>query len=501
MHLGRECFRDLVKERVLLLAFVVLAPLAGAAVLPASTSLEVRLSEPSGSRISHVGDAVNATVIAPVYGDGRLLIPQGTVVSGSIEQVERLGYGLKHVNSDMQYRFSSLELPDGARVPIDAEVTQVETAKERVSSDGVIGGIYPTANLSSSLASYVIPLLWIDPHFGLPFLGVKVVIARSPDPEIYFPAGTELILRLKTDATVPSAGVFETSVRPLSKGDMGEVRGLLARLPQQRTDRGRNHPSDLINVLFLGNRDALDRAFYAAGWVGAQRSSLMSIFGMYHCMVQRMGYSTAPMGQLTLNGLRADAAYQKSLDTFSKRHHVRLWKQRGEDAWLSSATEDVNYGFRHMHLTHVTDPMIDNERTKVLNDVAFTGCLDSAALVPRARVDQQEKSIQTDGAIAVLRVNDCRHPRSNEDTMPGPRPRRRSVQALVALRNDLIRTNPVFLTYNSVKLLCLRWESRGAGRSSGLAARVKAQRTGASQASVQSNWIRPSVLGAETHVK
>src|SRR5579875_143505 len=133
MHLRHERFRGLAKERLLLLAIVLESPFARAAVVPASTSLEVRLSEPSGSRISHVGDAVNATVIAPVYSDGEMLIPQGAVISGEIEQVERLGYGLKHVNSEMQYRFSSLELPGGVRVPLDAEVTQVETAKERVS--------------------------------------------------------------------------------------------------------------------------------------------------------------------------------------------------------------------------------------------------------------------------------------------------------------------------------------------------------------------------------
>jgi hypothetical protein len=39
----------------------------------------------------------------------------------------------------------------------------------------------------------------------------------------------------------------------------------------------------------------------------------------------------APMGRLTLNGATADAEYQKSLDTFSRRHHLRLWEQRLRD--------------------------------------------------------------------------------------------------------------------------------------------------------------------------
>jgi len=292
----------------------------------------------------------------------------------------------------------------------------------------------------------------------LPFLGIKVVIARSPDPEISFPAGTEFILRLAADATIPYRATPASAIPQLSYQDMAAVHRVLAKLPQQRTNRGPNHPSDLVNILFLGNRDALNRVFHAAGWSGAHQQSLRSIFGMYHCMVQRMGYSMAPMGRLTLNGVRADLGYQKSLNTFSKRHHVRLWKQQEDEAWLSSASEDVGYRLRNMHLTHATDPVIDNERNKVLNDLAFTGCLDAAALVPRVMADQQ---------------------------------RPRAIQALVALRNDLIRNNPVFLAYNSMKLLYDRRSGRGSG-----AGASKQQKTGAPEVNVQSAWIRPSVLDA-----
>lgn len=502
MHLGQESARRFTTEQIVLFAFLLFSPLARAGVVPASTAIEVRLSDASGSRISHVGDAVSATVIAPVFDDGRLLIPPGTVISGEVEEVGRLGYGLKHVTADIRYEFKSLQLPDGTTVPIRASVKQVETAKERVNSEGVIGGIYPTANLSSSVASYVIPLLWIDPHFGLPFLGVKVMIARSPDPEIYFPAGTELVLGLTADAAVPYREVPSATVPQLSRADMAEVHELLAKLPQQRTNRGRNGPSDLVNILFLGNRQAVDRAFHAAGWTGAQRwSSLMSIYRMYHCMVQRVGYAMAPMGALTLNGVRADAEYQKSLNTFSKRHHVRLWRQGGADAWLSAATEDINYGVRNMHLTHVTDPVIDNERNKVLNDVAFTGCLDSAAMVTRAKVEHPEGSIRTDGEIAVLRVNDCRDPRTVDELgAQRTRPASHTVQALIALRNDLIRTNPVFLTYNTVKVLCNRWQERsGSGSFSGVAFGVKPRKAGESELHVENEWFRPSVLGTQPH--
>ncbi len=419
---------------------------------------------------------------------------------GVVETVQRLGVGLKHPTASIQYRFDGIELPDGEAIPITARVIQVETAKERVNAQGTISGIYPTANVSSSVAFYALPLLWIDPEVGVPVFAVKCVIARSPDPEIYFPAGTEVIVQFSADADIPNSGAPPNRMAPLSAADMADAQRILARLPQQRTNRGGNHPSDLVNILFLGGREPMDRAFQAAGWDVAQRRSLRSIFRMYHCMVQRTGYSAAPMGKLTLNGVNADLDYQKGLNTFSKRHHVRLWKQGQEDAWLSAATEDVGYKIRRMHLTHATDPLIDNERAKVMNDLALTGCLDAATLITGNSSDtanQQDRSLETDRKVAVLRMNDCQQPRImvNELTRFGPRGRTRAVQALLALRNDLIRTNPISLAYDTARALQQRQRSQINGSTSPISSnRSKAN----SSESMQPRWIRPSVLDETT---
>jgi hypothetical protein len=471
-------------------------------MVPAGTRLEVRLSVPSGSRISHPGDHIEAVVIAPVFDDGRLLIPQGAIVSGVVESVQRLGLGLKHLTARINYRFDTVQWQGGTAVPVEAHVVQVETGKERVNGQGVIGGIYPIANLSSSASFYVLPLLCVDPEFGVPLLGIKFLIARSPDPEIYFPAGTEVILEFTASADIPAPGAPAENIAPLSTTEMADVHRVLAKLPQQRTDRGRNHPSDLVDILLLGSREAINRAFQAAGWAGAQRRSMRSIYGMYHCMVQRMGYSMAPMQKLTLNGVTADADYQKSLNTFSKRHHVRLWRQGQEDVWLSAATEDVGYAFRKTHLTHATDPLIDNERTKVLNDLAFTGCLDAAMMMTRdspAPADE-EHYIRTDGKLAVLRINDCLNPRTmpTESMQTGPHGRRRAVQALVALRNDLIRTNPISLAYSTIKALRAHQDLPVNGFTSAFSSRQ--QKTESSENRLQSGWIRPSVLDETTTV-
>lgn len=488
-------------------ALIALSILAVAPVraeeIAAGTDVEARLLAPSGSRISHVGDSIQAVIIAPIIEEGRLVVPQGAIVSGVIEKVDRVGLGVKQLTAQISYRFDTLRLPDGTAVPIKARVANVETARERVNAEGIVGGIHPTANFSSTVALYTLRALCVHPDLGIPLLGVKLLIARSPDPEIYFPAGTEIILQVASTVDVPIHGVSHNRIAFLSVADLAEARQVLSNLPEQRTENGHNQPSDLINILFLGDRDSINRAFHAAGWSGAQRGSLLSLYRVYHCIEQRMGYRMAPMVKLTLNGHTSDVEYQKSLDTFSKRHHLRLWKQGDQDIWLGAATEDIGYAVRRMRLTHATDPLIDNERTKVLNDLTFTGCVEAAELVSRNTVadrDNQRDFGETDGSVAVMRVNDCREPRSLlfATAKSGAHEPGRSMQALMALEDDIIRSNPVSFVSNTIKLLRENQASHANTFSSPFLPQ-KRHGMDLSNSSAGSRWIRPSVLD-ETNV-
>jgi hypothetical protein len=164
------------------------------------------------------------------------------------------------------------------------------------------------------------------------------------------------------------------------------------------------------------------------------------------------------MGKLTLNGSPADAAYQKSLNTFSRRHHLRVWKDPDHpDVWFSAATEDTAIRVKKLHLTHSIDPHIDDERAKVVNDLVFTGCVDSAALLSRDSVpgtvnEKGDGVLITDGNIAALRLNDCHASQRPPLGFARTRPRR-LVQGLVALRKDIVRSNLAFVGYRMMKLV------------------------------------------------
>jgi hypothetical protein len=140
-----------------------------------------------------------------------------------------------------------------------------------------------------------------------------------------------------------------------------------------------------------------------------------------------------------------------------------LWKvPHTADVWLGAAAEDIGFRFKLTHWTHSTAPNIDNERGKVVNDLAFTGCLDAVELVSRHSPDllQDPKSKQfilTDTDVALVQLNVCDNPTTMEGVDPASSndQRGRLSRGFGSLRNDL-RHNILFTTYNTLKLVTER---------------------------------------------
>jgi hypothetical protein len=240
--------------------------------LPAGTALEARLSGATGSRISHHGDAIEATIIAPASVQGRILVPQGSKLLGSIATATAIGFGLKHSTASIAYSFDTLRLPGGIEVPVNTQLAEVENAKEQVDGLGTVRGIHPIVNLSSAWTYCAVPLLLVDPPIGGPLWGMKFLVAPSPNPEIDFPAGTEVILRLTTPLTLPAnIRDFSAPIKSFSPGDLSDIEHLLKNSAQRAYIGSR--ASDIVNVLLIGSPNQMDRAFHASGWSLAQRKS------------------------------------------------------------------------------------------------------------------------------------------------------------------------------------------------------------------------------------
>jgi hypothetical protein len=170
-----------------------------------------------------------------------------------VESVQRFGLGLKQITATIHYRFHTLRLPNGDTIPIHTELLEVETAKERVDLDGTVRGIHPAASLSSSLALFTVPLLFVAPTVGAPVWVIKATIAPAANPEIYFPPGTELLLRLTAPIEVRSSARRPVGITSFSPDEVSEIRHLLKGSAQRA--RIGTRPSDLVNLLFLGSRE------------------------------------------------------------------------------------------------------------------------------------------------------------------------------------------------------------------------------------------------------
>lgn len=167
--------------------------------------------------------------------------------------------------------------------------------------------------------------------------------------------------------------------------------------------------------MLVGSRDQIEAAFEAAGWEKPVKAGIRSDFKIFVALAESKGYQEGPISALFLNGQKPDLVYQKQNNTFTKRHHIRIWKTQesleGREVWIGAATHDVGIAVhRHRpHWVHRIDPRIDGEREKVADDLSFTRMVKSMSLVPRPGAPKAAQnavgdSLTTDGGMLVVRL-------------------------------------------------------------------------------------------------
>jgi opacity protein-like surface antigen len=324
--------------------------------------------------------------------------------------------------------------------------------------------------LSNRTSGIVGSLAFGDPIAAIFATAGSASVLRFSEPEIVLPTGTELLAQLTAPVDLPAAEA--QTVPPLvttadERQQLGEV---VHRLPFRTITEGKKElPSDFTNLAFIGSAAALERAFAAAGWVVVDSLSAESTYGTIRSVAENQGYRRAPMSILLLDGKPPDYAYAKTLNTFSKRHHLRIWTSKetwqGQPVWTSSSTHDIGIGFSKKNKTfiHLIDSNIDNERAKVVNDIIYTGCVTGEQLVTRPWLPKDAKNgtgeeLITDGRIAVLRLNDCQHPidaASGQESIAlrtrGNRFDRTTRQTVLTLKNNIVRDNVGVMAYSGIR--------------------------------------------------
>jgi len=156
--------------------------------LPENTEVSVRLEQPLSSRTARLEDRFEATVARPVYLDGRIVIPDGSRVQGTVTEVQRAQRPAR--GGRLNLSFDRLLLDDGSTVDLTARIVQVhedigsgDTVKQGAIG-AAIGGILGKV-LGGTKGAIV----------GVLLGGAGGAIASNGD-DVELPAGTVFTLQL-----------------------------------------------------------------------------------------------------------------------------------------------------------------------------------------------------------------------------------------------------------------------------------------------------------------
>jgi hypothetical protein len=378
-------------------------------------TIDVRLNGAVYSDRSRTGDPIEGTVTYPLCKDGEqlackpgeLVLSPGTRVNGTVLFAQKAPD--KYSRPRLVLDFSNIVHTDGQHSRLYARILSVDNARETVRNNEILGIIQPHASTKTSLAMAAVSV--INPIAGYTIKGMQAVYGLSIRREILFPAETDLQLQivrpsmLKQKETWPGWQAMTVD---------SKLETLVTNAPL-RTHTTSGTPSDITNLMFLGSRQRLESAFNEAGWFAADDLSIRSAARTVGATIRQAGYSSAPVSLLRINGQPRDLVFQKSLNTFANRHHLRIWKQprtyNGRDVWIGAATHDIaiTKARSGTKWSHRIDPHIDRERDWVATDLLFAGTAVAYADVdrpaaPKKAANATGDQILTDGKMSVLEL-------------------------------------------------------------------------------------------------
>lgn len=149
---------------------------------------------------------------------------------------------------------------------------------------------------------------------------------------------------------------------------------------------------DPVNIILIGTKEELEKAFEKIGWCKAEKLNIRSSEKMVRKFLENKPYPNAPFSSLYLFGRKQNIGFQQSIDNSPrKRHHIRFWAINTDKeidplnlkfwtkrqkikpdkifTWVGAGSEDVGFAFSRLtyQVSHRVDPEVDKERKYILN--------------------------------------------------------------------------------------------------------------------------------------
>jgi hypothetical protein len=176
-------------------------------VVTAGTRILLRLTRSVDTKRSVAGDRVYLETAAPVFLNGRLIIPQGSFVIGSITEAQRAGR--VKGKADLNLRFETLTLPNGVARDL---LSRADSADGRaVDSEGRIQGDGSKGRDARTVATTTAAGAGIGALAGAPGIGAAAGavaglagILGTRGPDLVVRQGTSMEMVLDRDLTFSS---------------------------------------------------------------------------------------------------------------------------------------------------------------------------------------------------------------------------------------------------------------------------------------------------------
>lgn len=309
--------------------------------IPDGTPVHLRLTQTVSSVYTRVGDPLDFIVEKDVRVGDYTVIRAGSPARGSVVEVK--GRRVLGLASKVVFGLDSVTLVTGETVGLSARK--------------VVKGSSHTWRMIAGMAATAVFYLPAAPLFLLTRGGASTVLK-----------GTEVTAQIDCDASVQSAGL--KSSEPNATG----INLMMANLPPRVMNR-EGREGDMVNLLFVGEKDELQGAFARAGWV---KTDPWRPIMAWHLFTHRTHDAMLPMARFFMFGRVQDYSYALPDPdaVVSRRHHIRIWRTQyavdGNPIWVGSATYDhsIEFAKRGHFLNHSIDPAVDTERDFVGTNLA-----------------------------------------------------------------------------------------------------------------------------------
>lgn len=309
-------------------------------VIPDGTSVDLQLAESVSSAHARVGDVLKFVVVKNVRLGAFTVIQAGTMARGHITGVK--GRRLIGIGGQISLTLDSLALANGDRVRLRA-------------SKIVKGGSRTKLMVGAMILT------------GLLFLPATPIFLLTRGRSSTVIKSTEITAQIDGDASILEAGLRRS---PNEVSSLGEMMNYLP----PRVFSGQGREGDMVNLVFVGQQEDLQKAFQRAGWVKTDKWKPAFV---WHLLRHGTGDTKLPMTRFYLFGRIQDYSFAlpDPKGIVSRRHHLRIWKTNfavdGTPIWAAAATHDVAIEVaKHGRLiNHRIDPEIDAERDFVGADL------------------------------------------------------------------------------------------------------------------------------------